>query len=528
MAGLSTVLVMLFVAWAGVALETRRVLDAKTASLLSVWLGYVARTHTFYDSLEAITETDCGGAHLRQLNTLIYNDRQIINVWFFPDGGTKTSCSTSFGRLPVPHDFGPPLNAKLFTDGREAWYRVPFEAVDTVDRVTIIKKGRYGLTFAPTGGLKEAGSEQFFASSPNTPFSALYHFNGDDGLLEKYRENWGPVFGDTYGLACGPGDPRLCYLTMIPIEQVFRQTLPLLGLFGLFSVFAAFLVYQRVNRAVLEGRSARGRVRRAIAKGGAGFEPYYQPILTLDGMTCAGCEVLARFQDSCGKLMPDEFIGLIQDQNLTWEFTEIIISRALDDLRPVLASRPGFKVSVNFFQADLDDTQIQALVQSPVFTAANEAGISLCCEILETGIGKGTSIAKSLAYLRGIGCQIAIDDFGTGYSNLAQIYALKPDLLKIDKMFIEDLSTSADSARSAFLHAILDIADAHDLKVCAEGVETIEQLSSLKEQKVEFAQGFYFAKPMPLGDFARYLEEQAQKQELPEDGKIIKLSPAAS
>ncbi|WP_428651089.1 CSS-motif domain-containing protein, partial [Roseibium sp.] len=277
-AGLSTVLVMLFVAWAGVALETRRVLDSKTSAHLNVWLGYVQRSRTFYDDLEAITETDCSSDHLRRLTTLIYNDRQIINVWFFPDGGTKTSCSTSFGRLQEPYDFGPPLNVGLFRDEREGWYRVPFDAVDSIDQVSIIKKGRYGLSFATTGGLQEARASQFFAASTQSPYAVLHHFNGDANLLEKYRENWGPVFGDTYGRACGPGDLRLCYLTMIPIEQVFWQTLPLLGLFGLFGLFAAFLVYQRVNRAVLEGRSARGRVRRAIAKGGAGFEPYYQPI----------------------------------------------------------------------------------------------------------------------------------------------------------------------------------------------------------------------------------------------------------
>lgn len=519
---------MMLMAWAGLTFDARRDLEEQTGALLDVWLANIDRGNQLYDDLEALPQDDCGSAHLNKLNTLVFNDNHITNIWFFPDGGWQAACSSSFGRFEPAHDFGPPEKANLFKDGRQTWYRVPFDRVEGVDKVTLIKKGRYGVSFFLTGNLATAEDDLFFVSNVNAPYDEIYHANGNSELLTEYSKSFGPVFGHVYAHVCGPGETRLCYLTMIPASRVLAENSLLLGIFAAFSLVTGFLVCQRVRRAVRMNNSPAGRVRRAIHNGGKGFEPHFQPIVTLETMKCEGCEVLARFEDAQGKLFPDEFITIIQDQNLTWEFTEIIIAKALRQLIPLLAGRPGFKVGVNFFQADLDDEQIQTVIQSPVFRTATDAQISLNCEILETGIGTGTSIAKSLEYLRSIGCRIAIDDFGTGYSNLAQIKALNPDVVKIDKMFIDDLSTTPDSARGTFFNAILGIADAHAMKVCAEGVETFEQLASLRNRDVDYAQGYYFAKPMPIRDFSLYLLEQTLKDKMPTKGRLPKLSPVPS
>ncbi|MHA7773672.1 EAL domain-containing protein [Roseibium sp. M-1] len=517
---------MLTIAWTGVALDGQKDLHKQTAGLFQIWQDNIERGNRLYGELEKIPDADCSDAHLKTLSTLVFNDNHITNIWFFPDGGTKTACSASFGRFDPAHDFGPPEKAQLFKDGRETWYRVPFNLAENVGRVTVIKKGRYGVSFYQTGNLASAEEDLFYVSSAKEPFKELFHATGNSDLLGLYKRSFGPVFGNVFAQACGAGETRLCYLTMIPATRIFRQNIILLGIFTLFSLVTGVLVFLRVNRIMRERNSPEGRVRRAILNGGKGFEPYFQPIVTLATMKCEGCEVLARFEDAHGKLFPDQFVSIIQDQNLTWEFTEIIISKALKDLRPLLAGRPGFKVSVNFFQADLEDEQLQSVIRSPVFATATKAGLSLCCEILETGIRSGTSIAKALEYLRGIGCQIAIDDFGTGYSNLAQVKALKPDLVKIDKMFIDDLGTSTDSARGAFVQAILGIASAHGMKVCAEGVETMEQLASLRNRDVDYAQGYFFAKPMPIRDFSLYLLEQTLRSNMPETGRLARLTPA--
>lgn len=525
LAGLATIAVMMLMGWAGVAFDAQRDLEKQTAGLLDVWLANIDRGNQLHGKLEALPEQDCSDTHLNRLDTLVYQDNHITNIWFFPSGNNEAACSSSFGRFDPAYDFGPPHHANLFDDGRDTWYQVPFDAIEGIDAVTLMKKARYGVSFFRTGRLSTAEDGLLFASDAAAPYQELFHAEGNSRLLEQYRDSYSPAFGHVYAHVCGPGQVRLCYLTMIPASRVFKDNALLIGIFAVFSLVTGFLVCQRVRRAVRMHNSPAGRVRRAILNGGKGFEPHFQPIVTLSTMKCEGCEVLARFEDAQGKLFPDEFITIIQDQNLTWEFTEIIIAKALKQLIPLLAGRPGFKVGVNFFQADLDDEQIQTVIQSPVFRTATDAQISLNCEILETGIGTGTSIAKSLEYLRSIGCRIAIDDFGTGYSNLAQIRALNPDVVKIDKMFIDDLSTTPESARGTFFNAILGIADAHEMKVCAEGVETFEQLASLRNRDVDFAQGYYFAKPMPIRDFSLYLLEQTLKDKMPTKGRLPKLTP---
>ncbi|MGX1497947.1 sensor c-di-GMP phosphodiesterase-like protein [Labrenzia sp. MBR-25] len=526
-AGLATFAAMLLIAWAGVAFDGQRDLEKQTSDLFAIWLANIDRGNKLYATLEKLPEDDCSDTHLNALNTLVYKDNHITNIWFFPDGDTKAACSSSFGRFEPAHDFGPPEKAQLFLDGRQTWYRVPFERARDVGEITVIKKGRYGVSFYQTGNLATADDDLFYVSSKQDPYTVLFHAHGNAGLLQQYRNAYGPVFGRIYAQACGEGDVRLCYLTMIPPSRVVQQNIALLAIFAVFGVTTGVLVFLKVKRVVSDRHSPVGRIRHAIANGGKGFEPHYQPILTLETMKCDGCEVLARFEDAQGKLFPDEFVNIIQRENLTWEFTEIIITKALRDLKPLLAGRPGFKVSVNFFQSDLEDDQIQSVLRSPVFAMAAEAGLSLCCEILETGIRSGTSSVKSLEYLRSIGCLIAIDDFGTGYSNLAQIKALNPDLVKIDKMFVDDLGSATDCARGAFVQAILSISAAHGMKVCAEGVETMEQLASLRNRNVDYAQGYFFAKPMPIRDFSLYLLEQTLKEKMPTTGRLAKLKPVS-
>lgn len=525
LAGLVTLAAMSLIAWAGVAYDGQRDLEKQTADLLAIWLSNIDQGNKLYATLETLPEADCSDAHLKALNTLVFKDNQITNIWFFPDGDTKAACSSSFGRFEPAHDFGPPEKAQLFRDGRQTWFRVPFERARDVGKITVIKKGRYGVSFYQTGNLATASDDLFYVSAKQDPYTILFHATGNAGLLERYRHTYGPVFGRIYAQACGEGDVRLCYLTVIPPSRVILQNIGLLAIFAVFGVMTSVLVFLKVKRIVSDRHSPAGRIRHAVLNGGKGFEPHYQPILNLGTMKCDGCEVLARFEDAQGKLFPDEFVNIIQQQNLTWKFTEIIITKALRDLKPLLAGRPGFKVSVNFFQSDLEDDQIQTVLRSPVFAMAAEAGLSLCCEILETGIRSGTSSVKSLEYLRSIGCLIAIDDFGTGYSNLAQIKALNPDLLKIDKMFVDDLGSTTDCARGAFVQAILSISTAHGMKVCAEGVETFEQLASLRNRNVDYAQGYFFAKPMPIRDFSLYLLEQTLKEKTPSTGHLATITP---
>lgn len=100
---------------------------------------------------------------------------------------------------------------------------------------------------------------------------------------------------------------------------------------------------------------------------------------------------------------------------------------------------------------------------------------------------------------------MAIDDFGTGYSNLHNLYSLNVDILKIDKSFIDTLTTNSTSHLIA--EHIIEMAQSLHLKAIAEGVETADQVNWLFKRGVQYCQGWYFAKAMPPQAFIQWLQQ---------------------
>ena len=111
--------------------------------------------------------------------------------------------------------------------------------------------------------------------------------------------------------------------------------------------------------------------------------------------------------------------------------------------------------------------------------------------------------AETLQRLRGLGFRIALDDFGTGYSSLFNIRNFALDCLKIDKSFIDTLTTN--SASYTIAEHIIEMAHSLRLKTIAEGVETADQVNWLRKRGVRYCQGWYFAKAMPPQEFRQWL-----------------------
>jgi EAL domain-containing protein (putative c-di-GMP-specific phosphodiesterase class I) len=115
---------------------------------------------------------------------------------------------------------------------------------------------------------------------------------------------------------------------------------------------------------------------------------------------------------------------------------------------------------------------------------------------------------KTLHDLHALGIKLSIDDFGTGYSSLAYIKLLPVDILKIDRSFVTGLPY--DVQDNAIVKVIIMLAQALNLKVVAEGVETREQLNFLVENNCDYIQGYYYSKPVPSADFTRLLQKNRQ------------------
>ena len=115
-------------------------------------------------------------------------------------------------------------------------------------------------------------------------------------------------------------------------------------------------------------------------------------------------------------------------------------------------------------------------------------------------------VIKVLNQLKNIGVSLAIDDFGIGYSSLSYLRRFPIDVLKIDRSFVMKIDKSKTDA--SVVKLILGLANELDIKVVAEGVETIDQYQRLKNWKCDLIQGFYFSKPLPESDYTKLLEQQ--------------------
>lgn len=142
----------------------------------------------------------------------------------------------------------------------------------------------------------------------------------------------------------------------------------------------------------------------------------------------------------------------------------------------------------------------------------NESGMSAEClelEITEGVLMSGHAyIDDALSALNKLGIELSMDDFDTGYSSLSSLRNYPFTTLKIDRSFINDIKV--DSADNGLVNATIAMAHSLGLKVIAEGVETKEQLANLKTQDCEYAQGYYFSRPVSPEKITEMLEEQSQ------------------
>ncbi len=160
---------------------------------------------------------------------------------------------------------------------------------------------------------------------------------------------------------------------------------------------------------------------------------------------------------------------------------------------------PGFRIGVNLFEAQLRSTQLLEVITATL----SENDLPPEClelELVETiFLKRDAHTVKLLKDIRELGVGLALDDYGTGFASLSLLKEFPISRLKIDRVFVQSVNTHPGDA--AVVKAILHLAEAFELDVIAEGVETHAQLDFLSEHGCEEAQGYLFGKPVPAADF---------------------------
>jgi len=236
------------------------------------------------------------------------------------------------------------------------------------------------------------------------------------------------------------------------------------------------------------------------------FHLVYQPVVDLSTGQTIGAEALIRWRRPDGSIIPpDHFIGIAEQAGVIRLITKRVLELLGGDVREVLRLAPDFHFAVNFSAADILADEFPNSLAHFCRSAGLPAG-QLVVEATECSFIDATRATKVLRSIRGDGVQVAIDDFGTGYSNLGYLARLEVDLLKIDKLFIDEVGTG--SAGCEVAERVISMAKALNLKIVAEGVETATQGSRLVQLGVDFAQGYHFARPLTLDDLLQRLRAE--------------------
>jgi EAL domain-containing protein (putative c-di-GMP-specific phosphodiesterase class I) len=233
-----------------------------------------------------------------------------------------------------------------------------------------------------------------------------------------------------------------------------------------------------------------GELAQAITTGQ--LEVHYQPVVDMVSGDVASVEALVRWRHpERGLVPPEEFVPLAEECGLITELTELVARTAIKQVAAWASAGLSLRCAINLSGSSLADP---AASERLVLLLCRHAR-SITVEVTESVFCNAYAVAV-LRQLAGHGIDIAIDDFGTGYSSLAALKDLPATTMKIDRTFLCDVDS--DARARAVVSAIVRLARALGLDVIAEGVETDAVAAVLKTEGVRAAQGFLYARPMPV------------------------------
>lgn len=233
------------------------------------------------------------------------------------------------------------------------------------------------------------------------------------------------------------------------------------------------------------------------------FEAYYQPSVTLEGEVLVGAEVLARWvHPQWGVLAPAHFLPVLEQHNLIDRMFWHLFEQGLALHRQLAAQGMTINLAFNLHPAQLACSALTERIPL-MLKRAHVAASCVTFEITESGLlSAPASSLENLVRLRILGCGLAMDDFGAGYSSLDRLSELPFSEIKLDRAFIHKMQTQPRSA--AIISCSVALAQALNISLVIEGVETGEQQMRLIELGCTIAQGYLFARPMPQSHFIDY------------------------
>jgi predicted signal transduction protein with EAL and GGDEF domain len=234
------------------------------------------------------------------------------------------------------------------------------------------------------------------------------------------------------------------------------------------------------------------------------FRLLYQPLLGLKENRITCVEALLRWDFEGRTVSPAEFVPIAEDTGLISGIGQWVLNEAC----AAAAAWPNkVRIAVNLSPVQFRQRDLVTQVRRALSNAQLDP-TRLELEITESLLlSESESTLRALHELRDMGVRISMDDFGTGYSSLSYLRSFPFDKIKIDRSFMRDLVSRADS--QAIIRAVIGLGQSLGMSTTAEGIETEEQLTLVRDQGVSEVQGFLFSPPISGGALANMLLQEA-------------------
>lgn len=279
------------------------------------------------------------------------------------------------------------------------------------------------------------------------------------------------------------------------------------------------------DKTMLEGIKREVEITSSVSRAmkNGELKVYYQPKMETNTLRIIGAEALIRWQKPDGTFMyPDEFIPLVERSGQIVELDYYVYREVFRFIAGRLSENKTIvPISVNVSRAHLNKMGILPYVRS-LFEEYQIPSDLIEFELTESIYIKNTK--KALALIDGLhemGTKVSMDDFGSGYSSLNLLSRLPIDIIKLDKVFLQnyDGKNMLRENDKIIISCVVDMARKLQITSLCEGVETLEQSDYLSQIGCEIQQGYYFSKPIPQSDFEEFMDENSRKLD-PANAKI--------
>ena len=497
LAGLLPVAAGLYFSWVYTLRVETQHLDALAQQALARAEQVFDEAQSELAGLDSIPQPACSPAHIQRLQQIAYCTPFVREIAYVENGAI--ACS-SMGEA----DHGRQLPAADWSDGngRQIWFRVTHTLDDVRPSVAISRGNHLALIHASHFQARPVGDTRLAVLS-TTDWLPLAHV--DEPLLPSMidtavtgRER---IQGDRlYAVAQSTRLPIVAVGAQTRAQLMAAWTQPLV-MMTLLGVLLSTLLMWAVRRFARDYFSPATALLAAIRRGE--LRVAYHPQIRLSDGRCVGAELLVRWPDQNEPVMStDDLVHLAEHSGFEHEITARVLRTAIAEIGDLLQRRPELTVSLNLASHDLERGDIVGLL-TEVIEGSGIRRSQIELELTERNLIQAGPAADALAQLREAGHTVLLDDFGTGYSSLSYLHDLPVDALKIDRAFVGTIG--AETPHAPLVPHIVEIARSRKLHMVAEGVETEQQASYLRQQGVEVAQGYLYARPMDAAEFRQFL-----------------------